>query len=102
MSIKSWYIPKSKKASEAAKILDLPRKAIAGKYVSNVLAGDETPEQLSDLAWALDPEAAAHMREQAHQTADLMRQKPQEYGPDAKEVLKAAQKLFDYWPLLTP
>ena len=70
MTIKTWWIPKSKRGRQIAKLLknagykDASYQNVAGRYVCNLFCYGELAQQpwlLREIAYALDPEEAYYL-----------------------------------------
>lgn len=72
MNVYAMYIPKSRRGRQAARLLDLPARAVCGRYVANICA-HLTPDLAAKLAYALDPEAALAEEADAMDRAAKMR-----------------------------
>jgi len=95
MNVRSSYIPKSRKASEIARLLDRKVKDVRGRYVMNVI--DPTPEQARQIAYILDPEYAASEEDRAIAIAQAALDNPAAYGWTIEQSEKYYGEIIAGW-----
>lgn len=92
MNVYAMYIPKSQRGFELARLLDLPRRKVCGRYVGNVCA-HLTPELAAKIAYILDSVGADAEETDALERAAQMRADPVAGGLLPEDAEKCAAAL---------